>query len=72
MIMADDLAKEINQIMLDADQLHARVLQAEFKVKGLLDYPLKAHIYHASNNMERAVQYLTDAVERIQESEKED
>jgi hypothetical protein len=70
--LIEDLAKEINQIMLDADQLHARVIQVGYKVKGLLDYPLKAHIQRASKNMGEVVQDLTDAEERIRESEKED
>jgi hypothetical protein len=69
--MTDDLAKEINTLMLDADQLHARVLQVEFKVRGLLDYPLKAYIFRACRNMKEVVQDLTDAEERIRES-KED
>ena len=65
--MADDLAKEINGLMLEADQLHAKVLQLRLKMKRFNRYNLRSCVDNACYHMERVVRELTDAEEIAKE-----
>ena len=66
--MSDELAREINVLMLEADQLHASVLQLRFKIKRLkCGYDLQGRMDNATAAIERVVEYLTDAEETAKE-----
>ena len=66
--MSDELAKEINGLMLEADQLHARVVQLQLKTKRLkCGYNLRGKVDNACYYMNRVVEELTDAEEIAKE-----
>ena len=68
MTVADDLTKEINGLMLEADQLHAKAVQMQLKTKRLkCGYNLRGKVDNACYYMNRVVEDLTDAEEIAKE-----